>query len=87
MIAPNRITHHAVERYRQRYEPGSSFPDAEADLQRHVRDAEYQERTVDGDDVWVSPAGVRMVVRADGTVVTVLPPLLPCGRRRGKGAR
>lgn len=73
-----KLTHHAVERYRNRFAPDATFMEAQRELEELARRASpLKERTVNGTEQWRTPDGVILVVTRDykdGPVCkTVLP--------------
>lgn len=88
------VSHHAVERYAQRYEPGVPMDEVLRRLGEQAASAvPVRETTVAGDFVWRSSDGVLFVVRRDAVAdsrrraplaVTVLPPDSQEARRRAR---
>jgi hypothetical protein len=76
-----RPTRHALARFIERWYPGRGVTQAQRELERLIARSRFVEYTPDRDELWEAPTGMRMVVRADGAVVTVLPP----PRRRSPG--
>lgn len=79
-VGPFGLSHHAVERYIERYgQPGEDPALTQARLYEEMRNASpIRERTHRGTRQWVSPSGVVFVVKYDPggrtpTCVTILP--------------
>lgn len=78
------IKWHAVERYIERVDPEVSCESAIAEIARLSQHASYTGRTTyTGEDVWVAPNGVRLIVKQidswhrKPTLVTLLGPEPP----------
>lgn len=76
---PFTLTHHAIERFVERYGPFPSHESARVSLETEASAATpIRERTIVGQEQWRGPSGVLFVVKRDGrgappVCVTVLP--------------
>lgn len=79
---PERVsfTHHAVERYTERYAAGASPEEAEEQLRREAGLAvRVRQKAKGGRERWLTPGGAVLIIRRNGpgrspTCITVLPP-------------
>ena len=70
---PSAVTEHAIDRYIERWRPGSPRLIAAQELRQQIARAVFVEHPAGEDAIWRTPRGCLCVVRGDGMVATVLP--------------
>jgi len=73
MPQPKALSDHAIRRYLQRWRPNWTYADAKRELESILPRTRFVEDEPPHGEIWEAPNGMRLGVRRDGTVATVLP--------------